>query len=163
MFHGITGSDDLYLTHQLSPQSFDGSGCLTLDLVRCRLSARAVGLIYNWWSWYTRLALPEIQKEAITSRALTIVCHRPQHKTRGAGPRFTCPTCMTHKKRWNEESIIFSDGYGLSGRLRSSTLDAPPGTFSSAISSPKLPQNHGRHRGFSSLCRTVTAFSRIMA
>ena len=40
-------SRSLYLTHQLSPQSFDGSGCLTLDLVRCRLSARAVGLIYN--------------------------------------------------------------------------------------------------------------------
>ncbi|WP_368356714.1 hypothetical protein [Acidithiobacillus thiooxidans] len=29
-------------------------GYTTRDLARCRLSARAVGLVYNWWSWYTR-------------------------------------------------------------------------------------------------------------
>ncbi len=31
-------------------------GYTTQDLERCNLSARAVALIYNWWSWYVRLA-----------------------------------------------------------------------------------------------------------
>ena len=30
--------------------------------------ARAVALIYNWWSWYVRLAHPKSRLEAITSR-----------------------------------------------------------------------------------------------
>ncbi|MGH6628492.1 MAG: transposase, partial [Burkholderiales bacterium] len=31
-------------------------GYSTHDIERCALSARAVALIYNWWSWYVRLA-----------------------------------------------------------------------------------------------------------
>ena len=34
-------------------------GYTTQDLERCNLSARAVALIYNWWSWYVRLAHPK--------------------------------------------------------------------------------------------------------
>lgn len=33
-------------------------GYTTHDLERCNLSARAVALIYNWWSWCVRLAHP---------------------------------------------------------------------------------------------------------
>jgi hypothetical protein len=43
-------------------------GYTTQDLERCNLSARAVALIYNWWSWYVRLAHPQARREAITSR-----------------------------------------------------------------------------------------------
>jgi hypothetical protein len=43
-------------------------GYTTHDLERCNLSARAVALVYNWWSWYVRLAHPEARREAITSR-----------------------------------------------------------------------------------------------
>ena len=32
------------------------------------LSARAVALVYNWGSWYVRLAHPKTRLEAITSR-----------------------------------------------------------------------------------------------
>ena len=39
---------------------------------RCNLSARAVALIYNWWSWYVRLAHPKARMEAITSRPLLL-------------------------------------------------------------------------------------------
>jgi len=39
---------------------------------RCNLSARAVALIYNWWSWYVRLAHPKTRLEAITSRPLLL-------------------------------------------------------------------------------------------
>ena len=38
------------------------------DIERCALSARAVALVYNWWSWYVRLAHPKTRLEAITSR-----------------------------------------------------------------------------------------------
>jgi hypothetical protein len=47
-------------------------GYTTQDLERCNLSARAVALIYNWWSWYVRLANPKTRREAITSRPLLL-------------------------------------------------------------------------------------------
>jgi hypothetical protein len=47
-------------------------GYTTQDLERCNLSARAVALIYNWWSWYVRLANPATRLEAITSRPLLL-------------------------------------------------------------------------------------------
>jgi len=43
-------------------------GYSTHDIERCALSARAVALIYKWWSWYVRLANPKNRMEAITSR-----------------------------------------------------------------------------------------------
>ena len=43
-------------------------GYSTQDIERCALSARAVALIYNWWSWYVRLANPKSRLEAKTSR-----------------------------------------------------------------------------------------------
>jgi hypothetical protein len=43
-------------------------GFTTQDLHRCQLSARAVALIYNWWSLFVRLAHPKARREAITSR-----------------------------------------------------------------------------------------------
>ena len=43
-------------------------GYSTHDIERCALSARAVALIYNGWSWYVRLAHPKARLEAMTSR-----------------------------------------------------------------------------------------------
>jgi hypothetical protein len=56
-------------------------GYTTQDLERCNLSARAVALIYNWWSWYVRLAHPQARLEAITSRPLLLagVARLTQH------------------------------------------------------------------------------------
>jgi hypothetical protein len=56
-------------------------GYTTQDLERCNLSARAVALIYNWWSWYVRLAHPKTRLEAITSRPLLLsgVARLTQH------------------------------------------------------------------------------------
>jgi Transposase DDE domain group 1 len=56
-------------------------GYTTQDLERCNLSARAVALIYNWWSWYVRLAHPKTRLEAITSRPLLLagVARMTQH------------------------------------------------------------------------------------
>jgi hypothetical protein len=56
-------------------------GYTTQDMERCNLSARAVALIYNWWSWYVRLAHPQTRLEAITSRPLLLagVARLTQH------------------------------------------------------------------------------------
>jgi hypothetical protein len=58
-----------------------GSSYTPHDLERCNLSARAVALIYNWWSWYVRLAHPKARLEAITSRPLLLagVARLTQH------------------------------------------------------------------------------------
>lgn len=59
-------------------------GYTTKDLKRCRLMARIVALVYNWWSLFARLARPDKHLEAITSRPLllhavaTKTCHQRQ-------------------------------------------------------------------------------------
>ena len=61
-------------------------GYSTQDIERCNLSARAVALIHNWWSWYCRLAHPKARLEAITSRPLLLgavgksIEHAGQHR-----------------------------------------------------------------------------------
>jgi hypothetical protein len=47
-------------------------GYTTQDLHRCQLVARSVGLIYNWWNLFVRLAEPNKYLEAITSRPLLL-------------------------------------------------------------------------------------------
>ena len=56
-------------------------GYTTRDMERCNLSARAVALVYNWWSWYVRLAHPKTRLEAITSRPMLLsgVARLTQH------------------------------------------------------------------------------------
>ena len=39
---------------------------------RSQLTARAVALVYNWWSWYVRAANPQARREALTSRPLLL-------------------------------------------------------------------------------------------
>lgn len=47
-------------------------GFATQDRHRCRILARSVGLIYNWWSLFVRIAEPDKHMEAITSRPLLL-------------------------------------------------------------------------------------------
>jgi hypothetical protein len=56
-------------------------GFTTQDLTRCRLLARIVALIYNWWSLFVRLADPDHHREAITTRPLLLsaIARRTQH------------------------------------------------------------------------------------
>ena len=56
-------------------------GFTTHDLHRCQLAARAVALVYNWWSLFVRLAHPEARREAITSRPwlMSAVGRRTEH------------------------------------------------------------------------------------
>lgn len=47
-------------------------GYTTHDMKRCQIMAQMMALIYNWWSLYVRLAIPERHAEAITSRPLLL-------------------------------------------------------------------------------------------
>ncbi len=70
-------------------------GFTTQDLGRCQLTARAVGLIYNWWNLFVRLADPQKHLEAITSRPLLL--HAVGKQTTHAGQTFIKIT-STHGK-----------------------------------------------------------------
>jgi len=48
------------------------AGFVTQDLRRCRIMARLIALIYNWWNIFTRLAQPDRHLEAVTSRPLLL-------------------------------------------------------------------------------------------
>ena len=48
------------------------AGFVTRDLKRCRIIARLIALIYNWWNVFTRLAQPDQHMEAVTSRPLLL-------------------------------------------------------------------------------------------
>jgi hypothetical protein len=47
-------------------------GFTTKDMHRSQITARAVALVYNWWSWYVRAANPNARREALTSRPLLL-------------------------------------------------------------------------------------------
>jgi hypothetical protein len=47
-------------------------GFTTHDMTRCRIMARIVALIFNWWNLFVRLADPDHHREAITSRPLLL-------------------------------------------------------------------------------------------
>lgn len=85
-------------------------GYTTHDLERCNLSARAVALIYNWWSWYVRLAHPKTRLEAITSRPMLLsgIARLTQH----AGQSRLLLT-LTHAAEDSIKSMIANIRKGL--------------------------------------------------
>ena len=70
-------------------------GYTTQDLKRCRLMARIVALIYNWWSLFVRLARPDKHLEAITSRPLLLYAVGKQTRHQG---QTTVTMTSTHAK-----------------------------------------------------------------
>jgi len=48
------------------------SGFTTQDLKRCQIMGRIIALVYNWWTIFMRLGIPEKHAEAITSRPLAL-------------------------------------------------------------------------------------------
>ena len=86
--HEILSLGQLYRDRADAENAFDElknqwgwGGFTTHDLHRCQLSARAVALIYNWWSLFVRLANPDARLEAITSRPwlMSSVGRRTEH------------------------------------------------------------------------------------
>lgn len=86
--HEVLTIAQLYRDRADSENAFDElknqwgwGGYTTQDLKRCRLTAMAVALVYNWWSLFIRLANPKARLEAITSRPFLLsgVARRTTH------------------------------------------------------------------------------------
>ena len=78
-------------------------GYTTQDLARCRLMARMVALVYNWWNLFVRLAQPHKHFEAISSRPLLL--HAVATQTRHAGQtRLTITS--THAKQSAIQAVL---------------------------------------------------------
>jgi hypothetical protein len=79
------------------------AGFTTSDMKRCRLMAKIIALIYNWWSLFVRLAEPRHHLEAITSRPLLL--HAVAKQTSHSGQTRVTIT-STHGKRETVERLL---------------------------------------------------------
>ena len=75
------------------------------DLKRCQIMARIIALIYNWWSLYVRLAIPERHAEAITSRPLLL--YGVGQQTRHGGQTTITITPM-HAQRQTMQTVLMT-------------------------------------------------------
>ena len=78
-------------------------GFTTQDLARCRIMARMVALVYNWWTLFVRCCHPHKHFEAISSRPLLL--HGVATQTRHAGQtRLTITS--THAKQALIQAVL---------------------------------------------------------
>ncbi len=90
-------------------------GFTTRDLARCRLMARMVALVYNWWNLFVRLAQPHKHFEAISSRPLLL--HGVATQTKHAGQtRLTITS--THAKQ-SVIQVVLTNLAGFLASLKS--------------------------------------------
>src|SRR6266496_2747586 len=71
------------------------AGFTTQDRKRCQIMGRIIALVYNWWTIFMRLGIPEKHAEAITSRPLAL--HGIARQTRH-GNQTTVEITSTHAK-----------------------------------------------------------------
>jgi hypothetical protein len=71
------------------------SGFTTHDRKRCQITGRIIALVYNWWTIFMRLGIPDKHAEAITSRPLAL--HGIARQTRH-GNQTTVEITSTHAK-----------------------------------------------------------------
>ena len=69
------------------------SGFTTQDRKRCQIMGRIIALVYNWWTIFMRLGIPDKHAEAITSRPLAL--HGIARQTRH-GNQTTVEITSTH-------------------------------------------------------------------
>lgn len=98
-------------------------GYSTQDIERCNLSAQAVALVYNWWSWYVRLANPLGRLEAITSRPLLLAA--VGRMTEHSGQKHILLS-VTHAGIDQVKSFIFNIRKGLE-HIRATAPQLPEG------------------------------------
>ncbi len=57
------------------------AGFTTHDRKRCQIMARITALVYNWWTIFMRLGIPDKHAEAVTSRPLALhgIARRTRH------------------------------------------------------------------------------------
>jgi hypothetical protein len=91
------------------------SGYTTQDLHRCRLMARMIALVYNWWTIFVRLIEPNYHLEAITSRPLLLHAVRKQIQHAG---HTIIQVCSNHAK-FKQVQLALSNLSGFFKTLKS--------------------------------------------
>jgi hypothetical protein len=79
------------------------AGFTTQDRKRCQIMGRIIALVYNWWTIFMRLGIPEKHAEAITSRPLAL--HGIARQTRH-GNQTTVEITSTHAKALQIADIL---------------------------------------------------------
>ena len=79
------------------------SGFTTHDRKRCQIMGRIIALVYNWWTIFMRLGIPEKHAEAITSRPLAL--HGIARQTRH-GNQTTVEITSTHARALQIAEIL---------------------------------------------------------
>src|ERR1017187_3266644 len=71
------------------------AGFTTQDRKRCQIMGRIIALVYNWWTIFMRLGIPDKHAEAITSRPLGLrgIARQTRH-----GNQTTVEITSTHAK-----------------------------------------------------------------
>jgi hypothetical protein len=116
--HEIVALAQLYRDRADAENNFDElknqwgwGGFTTQDLARCRLMARMVALVYDWWTLFVRLAQPHKHFEAISSRPLLL--HGVATQTQHAGQKRLTIT-STHAKQAVIQSVLRNLAHFLS-------------------------------------------------
>jgi hypothetical protein len=127
------------------------AGFTTKDIARCRIMARIVALLCNWWNIFARLADPSEHMEAITSRPMLLhviaqvvthanrkvirLCshHGSIHEVRNGFARFNTifnrlPAIAEQLKQIGKYRLLLSLAFckWLRGRLLNEVLKADP-------------------------------------
>ena len=121
--HEVMAIAQLYRDRADSENVFDElknqwgwGGFTTKDLARCRLAARMIALVYNWWNIFVRLAEPDKHLEAITSRPLLLagIAERTRH-----GRQTTLTIASTHGRAGWAERVLTDVARFLRGLIDS--------------------------------------------
>jgi len=79
------------------------AGFTTKDRQRCQIMGRVIALVYNWWTIFMRLGLPDKHAEAITSRPLAL--HGIARQTRHAN-QTTLEITSTHAEGQRIQEVL---------------------------------------------------------
>ena len=127
--HEILSLGQLYRDRADCENAFDElknqwgwGGFTTQDLARCRLAARLVALVYDWWNLFTRLAEPDKHLEAITSQPLllTAIAERIRHAR-----QTTLRITSTHAKATWAASVLADIADFLGGLVKAAEQSTP--------------------------------------
>jgi hypothetical protein len=93
------------------------AGFTTHDRKRCQVMARITALVYNWWTVFMRLGIPEKHAEAITSRPLAL--HGIARQTRHSN-QTKVEVTSTHSKALAIATVL-SKVSGFLQRIKATT------------------------------------------
>ena len=88
------------------------AGFTTQDRKRCQIMGRIIALVYNWWTIFMRLGVPDKHAEAITSRPLALqgIARQTRH-----GNQTTVEITSTHAKASQIADILTKVSVFLKG------------------------------------------------